>query len=198
MQARLLLEVALRLLGLWLVFQSIVGLVTFLTILPSLLGNSPAAANYAASAGISIFANAVIGVFVIWMAPRIAAFFYPLQAGEPEVSLGIGPGDLYHIACFILGIYFVVHGLLMTAQTMLGMSTGMAADRLLRTFLTFSIYVGSGLFLVFGGRRIAEWMAAIKYDPDSVPKQQFSIRLLLIVTLVVALILGIVRIATMR
>jgi hypothetical protein len=81
---------------------------------------------------------------------------------------------------------------------MLGMSTGLAADRAARAFVTFVIYVGGGLSLMFGGQKIGEWMAAIKYDPESVPKQQFSIRLLLVVTVMIALVLGIVRIATMR
>jgi hypothetical protein len=199
MKARLLLEVAIRLLGLWMSFESFVEGVAFLSYMPGLLGGQvPGAEYYLVTVAVSVVAKVVVGVIALIKAPRIASWIYPDESGDSEIALGVRPGDLYHIACFILGTYFLVHGVSLAAQSSFELVNGFASDRFVSRLLTFLVYFGSGLLLVFGGRRIAEWMAAIKYDPDSVPKQQFSIRLLLIVTFVVALILSIVRIATMR
>jgi hypothetical protein len=50
-----------------------------------------------------------------------------------------------------------------------------------------------GALLVFGARPISDLLANLRYDPDTIPKQQISIALLLVALVAFALILTILR-----
>ena len=54
-------------------------------------------------------------------------------------------------------------------------------------------YVSVGGLLVFGSQRIAEVLTGLRYDPDTIPKQQISIAALIIALVVIAVVLGVVR-----
>ena len=49
------------------------------------------------------------------------------------------------------------------------------------------------LFFSFGSRRIGQLFANLRYDPDTIPKQQVSLAFLLLLVLAVSLILGVIR-----
>ena len=59
--------------------------------------------------------------------------------------------------------------------------------------ITAAIYSVSGLVLIFGGRGIAQAMVSVPRDSDKVPVPQFSILALLILSVVFAVVLGILR-----
>jgi hypothetical protein len=46
---------------------------------------------------------------------------------------------------------------------------------------------------MFGAGGIAQLLERIRYDPENVPPRQFSLRLLLLILVGVALILGLIR-----
>ena len=46
---------------------------------------------------------------------------------------------------------------------------------------------------MFGASGIAQLLGRLRYDPEKVPPRQFSLRLLLLILVAVALILGLVR-----
>ena len=54
-------------------------------------------------------------------------------------------------------------------------------------------YSVSGLVLIFGGPGIGQAMAAVPRDSDNVPLPQFSIRMLLILAVAFAIVLGVLR-----
>ena len=64
----------------------------------------------------------------------------------------------------------------------------MAADA-----ITAAVYLATGLVLVFGSQRIGQFMSNLRYDPDTIPKQQVSLALLLLAILAFAVILGVIR-----
>ena len=59
--------------------------------------------------------------------------------------------------------------------------------------MTTVVYVATGVLLVFGSQRISELLLNLRYDPDTIPKQQLSIAMLLILVVLFAVILGVIR-----
>ncbi len=139
------------------------------------------------------------GLFLLLGAPRIAAKFYPenLASAEPLRFGPIGVGDLYRIVTFGIGTVLIVVGCAFGARAAVGLMTTRRdfwSDQTILDFLiAFAIYGLSGLVLVFGSRQIGEWMATLRYDPDTIPAQQFSLRALLIVITLVGVAFAAMR-----
>jgi hypothetical protein len=197
MSARLLMEVALRVLGIWFLLSSIV---TMTPMASYYLANvSLGGLGVLISYGVAFVVQLALGVMLIRWAPSMAARFYPLDADEPEPQIRVGPGDIYHTACFVLGVYLLVLGVESSGRWAVGAlptSFGMQGSQLANIAVSAIVYTASGLLLIFGSRRIGQWMSNLRYDPDSIPQQQFSLKLLLIITGVVAVILGAIRMIT--
>ncbi len=188
MSATRILEIALRVMGLWFFFHSIIALTTF-----SFYLSVPAATDYIWGAVATVIVQFLLSGILIFGAPAIAAWFYP-PVGESEgVRVVVGPGDIYRTACFILGAYLLVAaahpaGRLLIVGLGRNAFSQQAADA-----VTFIVYVSSGLLLVFGSRRIAEVLSKLRYNPDTIPQQQFSLAMLLILIVVVSVVLGVFR-----
>lgn len=197
MSARLLLEVALRVLGIWFLCMAIMDASTSIWYLSAVFGQSSRPFGFYGLIyfGISVAIRLAIGIALIRWAPGISARFYPADRPSEEQRTTVSPGDIFHTACFVLGAYLLVQG----TVSALGMSRSMSgADFVIHFALAAAVYGAGGLFLIFGARRIGEFLAGLRYDPESIPKQQFSLRLLLIVVGVVAVVLGVVRMISMR
>ena len=112
MSARLLLEVTLRVLGLWALYMALTDAVDFAAVMLPVYGSGAVGgvppgwlSDYVGRS----LVHCLLGTLLIWWAPRIAARFYPAGVSEAEVHLNVGPGDVYRIACFVLGLYLLVN-----------------------------------------------------------------------------------------
>lgn len=201
MHARTLFEVLLRVLGMFLLAWALEKLLEsgflvyywWTTFAPtSFEWVGPAFALVTALAMLSV------GLFLLWRAPRIAAKTYPeaLPEGEPLRFGAIGAGDLYRITSFGIGIVFVVLALAAAGRIAVGLALQPSFSGSMREIgdmATAIVYGLSGLVLVFGSRQIGAWLATLRYDPDTIPAQQFSLRVLLIVITLVGVAFAAMR-----
>ena len=203
--ARNLLTVALRILGFWLVCRSIIALPQIATFAmyafqsPSPLGTEPMFSLLMMV--LHLVAPLAVGTGVILLAGRISRRFYPpSERSADSMAFGrVGAGDLYHIASFVMGVYMLIQAVgpavSFLGRTMRGEPFAFEpwAQGGVNDMITASILSVSGLLLIFGGRGIAQVMAAVPRDSDKVPVPQFSILALLILSVVFAVVLGILR-----
>lgn len=201
MHARRLFEVLLRVLGMFLLawaFDRLVQSVVQACYLWSFFARTSAewiGPAYVLFTGLAMLSA---GLFLLLRAPRIAAKTYPEAHadGEPLRFGTIGAGDLYRITSFGIGIVFVVLALAAGARTAVGLalqSSFSGSIREIDDLATAIVYGLSGLVLTFGSRQIGAWMATLRYDPDTIPAQQFSLRVLLIVITLVGVALAAIR-----
>ena len=198
---RLLTEVGLRLIGLWYVFAAIESLVNSVSYLfYGYLGPAPFNFNVVASvvAVVVALAQFAIALVIIRWAPKIAARFYRAEAHLHDLRLAIGPGDIYHTACFMLGTYCLIQGATFGVMALAYYKSAYQGMPIQYSGAAVLVYSASGLLLIFGARPIAEFIGRIRHDPNSIPNQQFSLKMLLIVTGIVAVILGVARMMSMR
>ena len=130
MSARLLLEISIRVLGLWFALDAVVGLMSMVPYYLSTFWNAsvPNATGYLVAMGLThAFRLTLSAVLVLW-APGIAARFYPAGAVEEEMQIKIGPGDVYRTVCFVLGAYLLVHAVLPACRVVIAGYQGTFAN----------------------------------------------------------------------
>lgn len=200
MTARLLLEVALRVLGLWVLLNALLGITSTGSLFLSemnLHGDVGMVDPAIWSSGTTVGMHFMLGVLLIWLAPAISASFYPQDLENEALEVRIGPGDVYRVACFVLGAYLVVQGAQSAANTVVTgfdrQLSGFSQPQLIQGGINASIYFVSGLLLVFGSRPISELLLNLRYDPETIPQQQLSIAALLVVLVAVAVVIGVIR-----
>lgn len=195
MSARLLIEVALRVLGLWFLLNSVVTMTETASwhLANVLAGGSDVGTHFLVLSGVAVAVQLALGVMLIRWAPGMAARFYPPDAEKPEPQIRVGPGDIYQTACFVLGVYLLVRGVESVGRLAIGALSFSPGPQLASVAVSAMVYTASGLLLIFGSRRIGQLVSNLRYDPDSIPQQQFSLKLLLIITGLVAVILGVIR-----
>lgn len=200
MSARLLLEVALRVLGFWSLLTSFLSLSSTVFLFFSEMrfhGNlgmvDPQIWSSVATLGIQFIG----GVLLIWLAPAIATKFYKQDEAREASQIQVGPGDVYRVACFVLGAYLMVQGAQSAADAVVfgfeRQLSGFSQPQLVQGGVNASIYFVSGTLLVFGSRPISELLLNLRYDPDTIPKQQMSIAALLVFLVLVAVVIGVIR-----
>jgi hypothetical protein len=194
MSAKLLLEVALRILGLWFIFSALPGLASTASwFIAEGFATSGVDFYYFVPSGISFIVQALLGLAAIYWAPNISARFYPPDVEASQSPTRIGPGDIYHTACFVFGMYFLVSGAVAGGRAAITALGAGSSDRIALIFVSALVYTTFGLFLVFGAGRIGQFISSLQYDPDSIPRQQFSLKLILIVTVLIAVMMGLIR-----
>jgi len=139
--------------------------------------------------------HAGIGVVLFVMAPRLAR---SVSRGsdpdfEPAKVKSIRPGDLYHIAAFLMGIYVLVRSISPGARAAVAMVDRTAGAAYAALLVEAVVFLAFGAALILGGRGIAAFFASLGHDPDNVPAQQFSMRVILAVVIGTAILLGIIR-----
>jgi hypothetical protein len=192
MSPRLLFEVAMRIVGVWFLFQGLDLLTWAVTW------------HFSQLQGISMFgspslwptyANLVIetslGIALIGLGPRLARYLYPeTENPSTDSARQIGPGDLYHTDCFVLGVYLLVQAVEPGSQIALTAIQGQGLAALMAesasTLIVLVTYLVAGLVLVFGARPISAFLSHLRYDPQTIPKQHISLGILLIVIVVIA------------
>ena len=170
MSARLLLEVALRILGIWFIVAALNALATTAAMYQSggWGGSSGEVSRWFFASGVSIVVQFALGLGLIICAPVFAARFYREQTDAAESQVRVGPGDIYHIACLVLGAFVFISaaepaGRIVNAGFQ-GQKYRIAGDA-----FTMIVYMSSGILLVFGSRRIGELLSSLRYDPESIP-----------------------------
>jgi len=114
--------------------------------------------------------------------PRLADWICRDVADAPLTSAP-GAGDLYHLACFAMGLWMLVQAIQPGARALGSLifegSAGFRVDMQTAIRLCHSgILVVFGLALIFGSRGLSRFLASLGHDPDNVPAQQFSLKLL--------------------
>jgi hypothetical protein len=98
-------------------------------------------------------------------------------------------GDIYRIVTFGIGAVLTVVAAASGVSAAVGLMTQQrvlwSEQDIAESLIGLVVYGLSGLVLVFGSRQIGAWMATLRYDPDTIPAQQFSLRALLIVVTLV-------------
>lgn len=192
--------VALRVVGLWFIFEGICLIpMAVSTFFWGPQGSMTVWQHLWASLSgmIPVAVRGVVGILVVVFSGWIVSRFYsPPAADSGEIRFGkVGVGDLFRIACFVLGIYAMLQAVpsavrLVDELMASGPHTG---GRVIQDAVNAGVYLVSGLVLVFGAKGIAQWMASLRYDADTVPKQQISLLLLMGVVLLIAIVLGLMR-----
>lgn len=199
MSTRQIVEVTFRVLGLWFLFTAIS---TFtgggvLYMLDS-ISTDPHAMNYLVTS-FSIFGvQSILGIATIYWAPAAARWFYPQVEDSQKAQWQVGPRDIYRTACFVLGAYFLVQAAHTGAQLTVEAVRVPAAGILLpsgwlRETVQLAVYSIAGLLLGFGSEPISNVLTNLRYDPDTIPKQQFSLTILLVAIVFVAIALGVIH-----
>ena len=203
--ARNLLTVALQILGCWLVCRSIIALPQIATFaMYAFRSQSPLGITPIFAIVTMVFqlgTPLVVGVGVILLAGRISRRVYPAADHTADsITFGaVGAGDLYYIGSFMMGVYVLIQAV-GPAVRFLGGTMGAGPFSMepwdqggVTDMITAAVYSVSGLILIFGGRGIAQALAAVPRDSDKVPVPQFSIRMLLIFGVAFAVVLGVLR-----
>lgn len=195
MTARLLLEVALRIMGCWFLLTSVLRLDWVLYALLSGTSDIPnqSTSYYFISSSITLVLQVLLGFGLIYFAPLLAIRFYREEVDIGTTQSRIGPGDLYHIACFGLGIHFLISAAEPLGRLVSAGMEGFSADRLVGVAFTAVVYVAASLILTFGSQRIGKMLTGLRYDPDAIPKQQLSVSFLLGVMVFFAVLLGVLK-----
>ncbi len=204
MSARLLLEVALRVLGLWFALHSVITLAAIAPIYLSTVWDSsiPNMTAYLVTTGVTSIVRFALGAALICWAPGIAARFYPPDAESEEPRIRVGPGDVYRTACFVLGVYLLVQIVQPASRLVIAGFQRPYADwqpsRLAGDAMTTIVYTVVGMFLVFGSNKIGEWFSNLRYDPNrndpnTIPKPQFTIAAILILVVIFAVCFAVIR-----
>jgi hypothetical protein len=149
--------------------------------------------QFLVSYGTSAAVQLALSIALIRWAPIIAGRFYPSDAQAPEASTRFSAGDIYHTVCFVLGAYLLVQGSVSWGNLTVAAFSAGSGHQLASAALTAIVYTASGLLLVLGARRIGQLVSSLKHDPESIPQQQFSLKLLLTIAVLVAVVLGVLR-----
>ena len=141
--------------------------------------------------------RAVLGILLLVFASRIGFWFYP-QTGEEAESVkqwSVAAGDVYRIASFLLGACVLVLAVPAAARTVVMLMGGVPFNQsqFLPDLVSACVSFLFGMAFMFGASGIAQLLERLRYDPEIVPPRQFSLRLLFVLLVGVALILGLIR-----
>lgn len=201
MSARILLEVTLRILGLWFIFTSVNTLTTTVSFYWS--------GGWGASVGadmtsiviahcVSIAVQVAIGLGLIVCAPSMAARFYREEADAGESPVRVGPGDIYHTACFVLGAFVLINTAAPLGRLVIARFRGIDQGWMANDIFTIVVHTAAGILLIFGSRRISELMSSLRHDPESIPKQRLGVSNLLTLIVFFGLLIGVIRWLTLE
>jgi hypothetical protein len=148
----------------------------------------------AAAAMPSALALAAILLFLFapWLARRICGDLKPETSPNPIATLGAG--DAYRIGSFLMGLYVLVQAISQVVQGTVRMARhAYLSTDTVAPFVEAVILAAFGIALVFGARGLARFLDSLGYDPQDVPAHQFSLRFLLLLVVVCAVIVFIIR-----
>jgi hypothetical protein len=113
--------------------------------------------------------------------------------GEPARIESIQAGDLYQVATFLMGIYVLVLAVGPTARAVVAMVELSRYQDYASELVEAVVYFVVGCVLLFGAKGFATFLGSLGHDPDKVPAPQFSVRVVMMVMMGVALLLVLIR-----
>jgi hypothetical protein len=139
-------------------------------------------------------------ILLLFLAPRISRFVCrEVDADSTPIQMtSITSGDLYCIVSFLLGISVLLRAVKPAVTVAVQMMAQGQSTFVFHTHVAMIVeavvYVFGGVALTVGARGVAQFLNSLGYASDSTPSQRFSLRLLLIVFVAVAVVLGIMRV----
>jgi hypothetical protein len=199
MTLRILLIVAIRLIGLSTLLNAIINLTQFASYY-GFSGSFQIPAAHLIRVGLQVLVQGLLGALLIRWAPWIAARLCPAGHADTEVHLNVGPGDLYHITCFVFGVYLLVRSselvTRLVADAMSGAQSTWSRGQMIAHVVVAAVNVAAGIVLVFGAQWIGRLLASLRHDSDTIPQQQVGVAFLLLLVAAFAVILGVMRAVT--
>lgn len=205
MSARELATAGLRLMAIWFmctaVFDTVSTVLLWVQFLVSPGGGLPAQSWVSLGSFLAFVVLKVsLAILLLFLAPRISRFVCrEVDADSTPIQMtSITSGDVYCIVSFLLGISVLLRAIkpAVTAAVQMmaqGQST-FVSHRSIAMIVEASIYVFCGVALTVGARGVAQFLNSLGHASDRTPSQRFSLRLLLIVFVAVAVALGIMRV----
>jgi len=199
--------VGLRLLAIWLACSALFVLTSLFYFAADMLFggmSSPAGGSWAASGVLSQLIicslHVVVAGLLFVYAPRLADWICrdvsDAQDARPVITLGAG--DLYHVGCFLTGLWLLARAIRPGVRALVelvaqGSSNLFPDPPIVAQFAEAALLVIVGIVLVFGSRGLSRFLASLGHDPENIPAQQFSLRLLLGIVIGFALLLIVLR-----
>jgi hypothetical protein len=139
--------------------------------------------------------RAGIGVLLFVLAPRLTRLVCGDRGPdcEPAKVESIRAGDLYHVAAFLMGIYVLVRAVSPGVRALVAMVEQADRTRYVASLVESIVLLVLGGALVLGARGAAAFFGNLGYDPDNVPAQQFSVRVVLFAIVGIAVLLVAIR-----
>lgn len=165
MNAKTITTLALRLMGIWGLFQAVAAMVNLVALLSALPapGSGPGQSSFLIASGFAVLAYASFAAALLLFAPAIASWFPTESAAVPPVTVD-RPGtvrDVYIIASRLLGLYSLVSAI--PAAQRLARSildyrfhSGPAGEFTWASLVEASIYLVGGAFLICFASGIAD------------------------------------------
>lgn len=198
MSARVVFEVGVRLIGFWLVVHGVQTLVHMISVWNTTHVRQNLNAEFILSyLGLSA-SYGLVGAASLYFAPQISRRVYPETDPDTLTPSQVGPGDVYRIACFVLGVYLFVTNVPHPLTTLViaavqGQIFRLGSDLLALNLVLVLVNVVISVLLIFGAKPVSELLTNLRYDPDTIPQQRITIAMLMIVMLIFAATLAIVR-----
>jgi hypothetical protein len=141
-----------------------------------------------------------LAVLLLFLAPRISRFVCrEVDVDTTPIQMtSITSGDLYCIVSFLLGISVLLRAVKPAVTAAVQMMAQGQSTFVFHTHVAMIVeavvYVFGGVALTVGARGVAQFLNSLGYASDSTPSQRFSLQLLLIVFVAVAVALGVMRV----
>ncbi len=203
MNARELFVVLLRILGLFFLVWAIeamplvVGTAVQYQRVFSIAGQTVGFRFWAIATALVPLLRGVLGILLLVFASRIGFWFYPQTGTETESVKGwsVGAGDVYRIGSFLLGACVLILSVPAAVRTVVMLMGGVHFNQsqFLPDLVSACVFFLFGTAFMFGASGIAQLLERLRYDPENVPPRQFSLRLLFLILVGVALTLGLIR-----
>ncbi len=196
MSARLILEVALRVLGFWFLLYSVDNLVNTVAVHIAFQGKPPGVGLPVSAHLLMLTVHVGVGPLLIYLAPTISAWFYAPRCDNDSNVIHVGPRDVYRIACFVLGAYLLVQTAAPASRIAL---TAIRDPRFVWTkgqlvsdALVLAVNTSAGLFLVFGSMPISKYLSN-STDAVGIPPHRLTLGMMIAMLAVFAIILALLR-----
>jgi len=142
----------------------------------------------------------VIAALLFVYAPRLSDWICKdlASSDEAEPVMTLGAGDLYHVACLLMGLWLLARAIRPAVRAIVelvaqGSSNLFMSRQVVGELSEATLLVLLGVVLMFGSRGLSRFLASLGHDPENIPAQQFSLRLLLGIVIGFALVLIVLR-----
>jgi hypothetical protein len=211
MSPRNLFEVAMRIMGAVYFFSNAVGVLSFATMWLTEgqeIVSDPTFFYAYHSQSIWHVIGGVFGIVLFSYARSFSCWVYPDKEEnlphpiEANSETRFGPGDVYHTALVVLGLFLLVQLTeplckiieeVLTGNMFAGNNYYMFGGSTAGFATKAIVYAVVGSLLIFGAGNISRKLAGQRYDTNSIPKPQFGIAMMLVLFVLFAMLMAVIR-----